>query len=146
MAKSVTIEGISFSSKKAAFEHCQGLVQRWASRRQQRNRRSFAQREVAITGEDREFVEGLFQRHPEHGAKLVEAHVRGFNGEFCVARNVYGKPCLCLLTRGRPLVQFSYRRAIRAPEVGPAGAENDGYDRDRRARPARSCEPATSLS
>jgi len=113
MAKAVPIAGILFSTQKEAAEHCQDLVQRWASRRQQRNRRSFAQREVAITGEDREFVGELFQRHPEHGEKLADALARGFDGEFCVAPNVYGKPCLCLLTQERPIVEFSYRRAIR---------------------------------
>lgn len=73
MAKSVTIAGVSFLTKKEATEHCQVLVQRWASRRQQRNRGSFAQREVAIGGEDRDFVAALFERHPEHGEKLARS-------------------------------------------------------------------------
>jgi hypothetical protein len=108
---------MDFPTQKAAVEHCQDLVKRWCAHRQQRNRRRFTRHEVPITGEDKDFVEALFDRHPEHDEKLEEALGRGFSGEFCVAPSEYGSPCLCLLTQTRPLVEFSYRRAIREPDA-----------------------------
>lgn len=112
MAKPVTIAGIEFKTQKEAVEHTRGILDRGFAERTKINNGRFTNEEVALKGDDLKFAKALLRRHPRYEEKKAEAKSRKAIG-ICVAPNQHGSRCFYILTKKRPMVEFSYLKCIR---------------------------------
>ena len=112
MKKPIEINGVKFKTLGDAIDYCRTIADFWYDQRKAVNRGRFTNIEVPLVGADLDFMRQVLKLHPDFKAKKKEAQSRGAIG-ICVAPSDHGSRCFYIMTKVKPMVQFSFSKCIK---------------------------------